>query len=83
MWLAVVGLLAVIPLYFVTDNMYVQMGIALGIPMGGAVIAVICRDLSPFKLYELEDGLLHKFVFRTESYADEFTRLNSRYLVSE
>lgn len=82
-WLGIVGLLSGIPLYFITDNMYVQMGIALGIPAGAAVIAVICRDLAPFKLYEQEDGLLHKFIFRTEPYASEFAHLNARYLVSE
>lgn len=78
-----VGFLSTIPLYFVTDNLYVIFAIGLGIPAGLTILAVIGRDRSPLKIYELGDGWRHEFSFQSEAYAREFAQMNSSYLAAD
>ena len=63
-----------------TENMYIVMGTGLGVPMLGYLVAFISRDLSPISIFELHDGVSHKFCFQKAWYAHEFQALNRRFV---
>ena len=81
--ISAIGFMSAVPLYFISENMYFLMGVALGVPALSAMAALVCRDRAPFQVYELGDGSVHRFKFRTASYAHDFAQGNSNRVAEE